>query len=624
MLTAGAPDRREPVLGQAVIVSKLLDDESQDRLRAGLAEAGWPVTGGGRLEAVAVIEVTDPAARRSLRQTLEVVLVDRWGSERAGEMPLGRIFPGCDLLPDGPFPQTACGARLRGVLNRAGWTHWATLTERSLLDAASLSNLGTMAMAELVAMCFERSLEGVAATAEDAGADDLTVVLRHERSGGSQPVLEALLDIRSSDAPRPVRDAAGRLVKREAPWALDHDAAVVALLRAAGDERSRLLFDGWSSWREPRSLPQLANESGISAQRAGQVVHRFDSRLRAGLNVAPGPLPWIVSRLRARLGPVTTVERAEHVLGCFDLVGPAGDLVLWLAGPYRPVPSRSGWLALGHRTVVAHTASCLAADGGVRPIADVEADLGLSGQHLRAWLLACQATIVHELAVSLAGPLPDIVERILDAHGRTLTAAAITACLAEGDRVTTDDSLRRALRAKRFVRHPDGNFGLADWESVPSGPAPPRSPDARPWSTESTTSPDDKALDDSRRDDRLWLWVRVDTDVLRGGEAVVPGALAEGLGLRAPARRTFSSRYGPIALAADGPHPTRGSVRAIALAAGARHGDTVLLGFSRDGDVHVEVRCPTGPLDAADPPAGESNPAGPPNPFAHLLTGGTP
>ena len=54
---------------------------------------------------------------------------------------------------------------------------------------------------------------------------------------------------------------------------------------------------------------------------------------------------------------------------------------------------------------------------------------------------------------------------------------------------------------------------------------------------------------------------------------------------------TFCSRWGPVTLAYDRPQPTRGSVRAIALAAGARSDDSLLLGFSGSSrDVVVQVR----------------------------------
>ena len=49
-------------------------------------------------------------------------------------------------------------------------------------------------------------------------------------------------------------------------------------------------------------------------------------------------------------------------------------------------------------------------------------------------------------------------------------------------------------------------------------------------------------------------------------------------------RRTFATRYGPVALSYDGPVATRGSVRPIALAVSAFAGDTLVVSFRPDID----------------------------------------
>jgi hypothetical protein len=89
---------------------------------------------------------------------------------------------------------------------------------------------------------------------------------------------------------------------------------------------------------------------------------------------------------------------------------------------------------------------------------------------------------------------------------------------------------------------------------------------------------------------RLWLTASVDGDLLRGGESSVPDGFVRALGIGWRQRRTFSSRYGPVTLANDGTEPSRGSLRPIAMAAGAGPGDVLELGFAPEGDVVVEVR----------------------------------
>ncbi len=98
--------------------------------------------------------------------------------------------------------------------------------------------------------------------------------------------------------------------------------------------------------------------------------------------------------------------------------------------------------------------------------------------------------------------------------------------------------------------------------------------------------------------ERSWLWVRVDPEVLRGAEAEVPSATAELVGLGPSQQRTFSSRFGPVTLSRDHDLAQRGSVRAVALAAGANDGDTLILGFGVAGDLLVEVHRPAGQREA--------------------------
>ncbi len=93
----------------------------------------------------------------------------------------------------------------------------------------------------------------------------------------------------------------------------------------------------------------LANDAGFTAQNAGQIVHRFDGEVRAALATASGPLPWVVSSLDARVGPVTTDQQVAEPAMRLALRGAATEAILWLAGSYRPVRSRPGWLATDPR-----------------------------------------------------------------------------------------------------------------------------------------------------------------------------------------------------------------------------------------------------------------------------------
>lgn len=438
----------------------------------------------------------------------------------------------------------------------------------------------------------------------DALVEDLGVLLVHEQASGRRLLLEALLDHRSGDEPDPVRAAAARILDRCAPWGLDLSEGAAMLLAAAGRDPSPEVFSTWVASRGRRTLQSIAGETGLSHQWVGRIVGRGAPKVRQALVGAPAPWPWVVSTLRARLGPITTEDELADDLGRLgvDPTSTEAALAGWLAGPYEDVPGHPGWLAIEAVLLPARTGHCLSADGGVRRLVDVKsemADLAELGQvasdRLEAWLRECGALVIHDLAVSTAGPLTGVVERVLDAHGTDRSPEEIAAEITTGGRAVTAEDLASTLRSQRFKFGPTGRVRLAAW-GVEKANEKTKAPPAKPKKASRRTVPGSGArthqapAQKQAGDGRLWLWVRVDADVLHGSEAPVPAALAEGLGLDRLARRTFSSRWGPITLAYEGPQPTRGSVRAVAMAAGAGAGDTLLLGFSAAGQVEVEVR----------------------------------
>lgn len=421
----------------------------------------------------------------------------------------------------------------------------------------------------------------------------LAALLADERYRPHPALTEALLEKRNAPEPSPVQEAADRLLRVHAPWALDVEGAATRLIARAGNERSRRLFWASSLSADGRSKADLAAEEGVSPERVRQILESAGSRVRAALTEAGGPLPWTVRALRDRLGPLTTESAMAGTLRDLGASGrQAAPLLRWLAGPYLPVPRRPGWIAVEPRRVAARTAGCLAADGGVRRFVDVESDLedlGIRPGVLKRWLAALGAPVIHDLVVLVSGPLPEALERILDARGTPRTVDQLVADLAAGGRVVDDGRLTAALRGRRFARA-KGAVGLAAWGSDE------RRPDGRPEAPPRSDASATPAPLPPPVPKRLWLRVKVDEETLRGAEAGVPVGLVEGLGLEPPSRRTFSGRWGPVTLAHDGEKATRGSVRAVALAAGARLDDILLMGFSVGGDVSVELR-PAGLAD---------------------------
>ena len=328
---------------------------------------------------------------------------------------------------------------------------------------------------------------------------ELGALLRHEKGLAAQPILAALLDTRDGDNPTEVRHAAERVLRADAPWALDLTGSARTLIDSAGDVRSVRLFRSWVLCGG-RSLEDLARQEGISSQRVGQIVHRAESRVRHAVAGTP-PWSWLVSTARRGLGALTTRDALDAVLVRLGVAtSPEAELLGWLAGPYHLVPQRPGWVAVEPGPLASRTSDCLAWDGGVRRLADVNdelADLGITREQLPAWLAANGATVVHNLAVLVTGPLADAVERIVDAHGMARTSEEIEADLVAGGRLVQHAALARAVRGRRFTRSATGAVGLSVWgpevEEGRSTKKPRRRPAKRDGS-ESGPTPPQKAL----------------------------------------------------------------------------------------------------------------------------------
>jgi len=153
-------------------------------------------------------------------------------------------------------------------------------------------------------------------------------------------------------------------------------------------------------------------------------------------------------------------------------------------------------------------------------------------------------------------------------------------------------ALVATVAGRRFRSASDGSVGLCAWGDLDTAPSRLSEPSSgrRRHGTGCSRSAGPTEGTAAAAHQQLWIQVGIDEAVLRGEEAAVPVELVDWLGLDVHARRTFSCRWGPVTLAYEGPHPTRGSLRAVARAAGAQLGDTLLLGFSRTSDLAVELR----------------------------------
>lgn len=635
-------------------------------LAACLAGGGVPARADredpARLAAAELGDLSDFKRRRELRGWFETALVGKWDRRAIDDVPLGDLVPPARVLPDARVGPRELDSRSRGALRRAGTDRWSDLLDTSLGRLVESHGRGPAATASLLGACFERGLAGAAAAAGSradgaTGRDDLAALLEAERRAACQPVLESLLESTLGPAGAPADEGPGlggtarRLLRRSAPWALDSRTPILELTQAIADDLDRSIFERCElGWGRRSSLPELGAELGVSSTRVAQRRDRAGAQLRDQLEASPAPLPWVASRVRRALGTAAPRQAVLDELRRHELEEPGGtgdaaraaSLLLWLAGPYRHDAQVEGWMVAGADDLASRTKAELVKDAGVRPLGEVEAwltRLGVAPRLSLPWLRACgAATVDGVLTVWLSGQLPDVLERLLDAHGRGLSVADCAALLESGGRPALEADVERALRGRRFRAAAGDTFELAAWPP-PGASARLRTRSAR--SSDGATkcarqdgagvTPGDGAADDGEGVQlslpgveqlppldagragsvsigpapeavagseprsarpaavRAWLTVEVDPPLTAGSPAPVPPALVRALGLGLGQRRTFASRYGPVTISNDGPEPTRGPLRPLALGAGAEPGDSLVLGFGPDGDVLVQL-----------------------------------
>ena len=464
-------------------------------------------------------DIHDRRHRRRLRDAVVGAADDGGVLERMADASLADLAPCTSLLADDEIGAHECHARLFNLLAGQRVTRWSALLGLRLRDVRAWPQASDRSTAEIVGLAFERSLVGLASahhdTARAGAAVDLAILLDYEQHAPSQPLLDALAALSGEGHPDQVRRAATRLV-RTARQAGHHGEVWTDILAAAGDPRDVEVFElrTLRLARRP-TIDDVAKRVGLSGERVRQIRLRAEGRVRAAASAAPQDTRALVGAVRGWLGSVVPVDVADDLarrLGVGSAQTRIGGLLLWLAGPYLPVPGRDGWLALDPAGAVARTTEWLAEDGGVRPAQEIRDELAVEGvrpEHHDAWMAACGGVAVDDMVVHVSGGLATVAERTLFATGRGLTPAEIAALVAGPDRV---GDLRVVLeRDRRFARVSADVYELAEWGRA-AAPAP---------APHGATAPAGTCIDG-----RWWLRVPVDADVLRGGNPARLGRVA--------------------------------------------------------------------------------------------------
>ncbi|MEX2658383.1 MAG: hypothetical protein WD232_01705 [Acidimicrobiales bacterium] len=541
-----------------------------------LAGAPLPLGAGGRAE---------------LRSAVEAGLGDAALVELGG-MRLGEVVPVIRTLA-GDVAARPTPVRLQSLLERNGASTWAVLAERTLGEIASWAGMGHKGLARLVGLALDAGIDGSTGAVwaqpgssartstpgpavSPTAADDLSLLLARGAGGAVRSALEGCT---GEDQAEEVRSAATRLLARFERVRHPILAVLDQALAAVGDTRDLgVLYHCVLRLEGRSSLAQVATALGVGTERVRQIRARAAERLDAALGApgAPGGagLDHLARDLAERLGAAAPIAAVDEVLtssGLPALPDTRSLLALWLAGPYHPVKGHQGWVATDPGELLAETRRLLGEDGGVtsrEQVAKELATLDVTGQHAGLWLERQAVQAVDGLLVLTAGTVAEVAERALFAAGRAMTGEELVAAVWPGPGEPGRAEVEAALRRdRRFVAVGAGRFELAEWGGAPASEAVAERP-----------GPEGA---------RCWLLVEVNAPVLTGALAPVPLPLVEALGMHEGLRRTFASRFGPVALAYDGV-PTRGSVRHVALAAGAVAGDVVAFGFDgREGDAVV-------------------------------------
>lgn len=515
-------------------------------------------------------------------------------------------------LSDGPLP-----ARVADLAEREGCTRWRDLA----LSPAAIQGwkgAGPGAVVALLGAAMTAIVDaGEGITGEDSArsatqADptdlirDLELVLHNPAGTKVRTALEKLASAegaRRAPVPEDVANAARRLIALPAPQPPADPRLVCldGLLAAGGELRDRAVFAHLDlSLETVPSAHDLAAAIGVGPERIRQLRSRCRAAIRAAFDDLPAddPVRTTVADLGQRLGAAVPLDVIDPILDELGL--PPGhdlraQLVVHLAGPYRPVKDHPGWVATDPAGITTATGALLRHDGGVRLVEQVlkELDmLGIASEPAAAWMLEQPVRLLDGLVVLTAGTAATVCERALDAAGHAITTtdlATWTMSSTAPPPVDGIDRLRLLLaNDRRFNR-----VGPDEWELTEWGGAGYTDPeilaDDDPFAAPVAAAEPDA--------DGVWrLALEVTADLLAGGSGPVPAGLLAAIGIRPDHHRTFASRYGPVTFTYDAVRPTHGSVRPIARASGCVLGDTLILAFRLPGPaLLVERQSPAVP-----------------------------
>ncbi|MGH9138656.1 MAG: hypothetical protein ACRD0G_16700 [Acidimicrobiales bacterium] len=434
------------------------------------------------------------------------------------------LLSSCDGDPVARF----LPVRLRGLVARH--TIGVPVVELTVGEVADCPGIGPHGVTTVVAAAVAAALEVVGDTADARAGptlEDVVMVLAHDaaRSG----VMRCVLAETVASGPPHVRVAAARMLSMAEPGA-DRLSALDRVLAAAGDVRDRAVFEHVVLGPRPSMARRdVAAALGVGLERLRQLGVRAIERVDAAADHGPVEVRELATTVAGLVGwaaPGAAVDESLVSLGLPALPDSRSRLLLRMAGPYHHVDGHPGWVALEPAELLVQTRRLIHEDGGVRAREDVARELhllGMAGGHVADWLARQPVRVSDGLVVATTGTPGDVAERALHACGRAMTVDEL-AVWVPGSRESVEALW--SARDRRFVVTDSDALALAEWPDV----------------AEATGGVN------GREPPACTLRVAVDDGVLGGAAGPVPSSLAHTLGLRRGSRRSFPTRYGPVAV----------------------------------------------------------------------------
>ncbi len=244
-------------------------------------------------------------------------------------------------------------------------------------------------------------------------------------------------------------------------------------LAAAGDERDRGVFENTVlPLGSPVTRPELALALGISVDRVRRLATRGTQRVVAAVHESPPAIRQLAAMVSERLNGIAPLDAVEEILSALGL--PAlpdtrSRLLMWMAGPYRVIDQRPGWVALDPVAAIAETTQMIQEDGGVRPLEHLVGELrmlGIGSAHAEDWLACQQIRVTHGLVIATNGSPGDVAERALHAQGRAMSAAELAESLPGGREAA---AALWSAHDRRFLITATDSLALVEWGDLPDG-----------------------------------------------------------------------------------------------------------------------------------------------------------